>query len=67
MIFKSTLYRALGEQIGVLPWTGRFDGSAFVKKCPGGITPNRLEADEADCSSTEANTKAVLCTQSHKI
>ena len=37
MLFKSTLYKALGEYIGVLPWTGHFDGSAFVKKCPGAL------------------------------
>ena len=32
----------------MLPWTGHFDGSAFVKKCPGGIAPNHLEADGAN-------------------
>ena len=55
MLFKSTLYKALGEHIGVLQQTGRFDRSAFVKKCPGRIAPNRLEADGADCGSTEAD------------
>jgi len=55
MLFKSTLYKALGKHIGVLPWTGYFDGSAFVKKCPGGIAPNRLEAGGADCGSIEAD------------
>ena len=28
----------------MLPWTEHFNGSAFVKKCPNGIAPNRLEA-----------------------
>ena len=55
ILFKSTLYKALGEHIGALPWTRHFDGSAFVKKCPGRIAPNRLEADGADCGSTEAD------------
>ena len=53
MLFRGTLYKALGEHISVIPWTGRFDGSAFVKKCPGGTIPNRLEADGADCGSTD--------------
>jgi len=55
MLFKGALYKALGEHISVFPWTGHFDRSAFVKKCPGGIAPNRLEADGADCGSTEAD------------
>jgi len=55
ILFKSTLYKALGEHISVLLWAGHFDGSAFVKKCPGGITLNRLEAGGADCGSIEAD------------
>ena len=55
ILFKITLYKALGEHIGALPWTRHFDGSAFVKKCPGGIAPNRLKADGADCGSTKAD------------
>ena len=59
MLSKSTLYEALGEHISVPPWIGHFDGSAFVKNCPSGIAPNRLEADGADCDSIEADS---LCT-----
>ena len=55
MLSKSTLYEALGEHISVPPWIGHFDGSAFVKDCPSGIAPNRLEADGADCGSTKAD------------
>jgi hypothetical protein len=47
-LFNDTLHRTLGERIGALPWTGRFNGSPFVKECPSGIAPNRLEAHGVD-------------------
>jgi len=46
-LLNDTLHKALGKCFEVLPWTERFDESTFVKKCLGGIAPNRLEADGA--------------------
>jgi len=46
-LLNDILHKTLGECFEALPWTERFNGSTFVKKCPGGIAPNRLEADGA--------------------
>jgi len=54
-LFNGTLHKTLGERISVLPWAEHFNGSVFVKKCPGRITSNRLEARGVDCGSTKAH------------
>jgi len=46
---NDTLHKNSGECPGAFLWTGRSNGSTFVKKCPNGITPNRLEEDGAQC------------------
>jgi len=45
----------------VLPWTGHFDGSAFVKKCPGGIAPNCLEVDGVGWSPASSSEAGRAC------
>ena len=55
MLFKSALYKALGKHISVLPWTGHFDGNAFVKKCPGGIAPTIAWKRAEQTGSIEAD------------
>ena len=45
-LFNGTLHKTLVEHINALPWIERFNGGTFVGKCPSGIAPNRLEAQE---------------------
>jgi len=62
-LLDDTLDKTLGECFEAIPWTEHFIGSTFVKKCPGGIAPNRLEADGV----YESSPKRVNCMQLNRI
>jgi len=58
-----TLHKTLGECPKALPWVERSNGSRFMKKRPGGTTPDCLEADGACKGPPER----VDCSQLHRI